>query len=254
MAPERWRQIEDIFHAALEHEPAARPAFLENACRGDEALRRRVEALLQQDGQDGELLSQPIEKVAEEVLTRGKVEVPLPFGSMAGPYRIGELLGAGGMGQVYRAQDTRLDRTVAIKTLKARFTQRFEREARAVSALNHPHICTLYDIGSQDGVAYLVMEYVEGEPLKGPLGIEETLRLAIQVAGALAAAHEKGILHRDLKPGNILVSKSGVKLLDFGLAKFVLTEPRLGEVTVTAPLTGTGQILGTLPYNGAGAD
>ena len=152
------------------------------------------------------------------------------------------------MGEVYRAQDTRLNRTVAIKTLKARFTERFEREARAVSALNHPHICTLYDIGSQDGIGYLVMEYVEGEPLKGPLGIAESLRLAIQIAGALAAAHEKGILHRDLKPGNILVSKSGVKLLDFGLAKFVPTEPRSAEVTLTAPLTGTGQILGTLAY------
>ena len=254
MAPERWRQIEDIFNAALEREPPERSAFLENACRGDEPLRRRVEALLHQDGQDGKLLSQPIEKLVDEVLAGGPAEAGLSPGSMAGPYRIGERLGAGGMGEVYRAQDTRLNRTVAIKTLKARFTERFEREARAISALNHPHICTLYDIGSQDGIGYLVMEYVEGEPLKGPLGIAEALRLAIQIAGALAAAHEKGILHRDLKPGNILVSKSGVKLLDFGLAKFVPTEPRPAEVTHDRAAHRRGADSGHAAIHGAGAD
>ncbi len=175
-------------------------------------------------------------------------EIRFASGSMAGPYRIVERLGAGGMGEVYRAQDTRLNRTVAIKTLKGRFSERFELEARAISALNHPHICTLYDIGSQDGSGYLVMEYVEGEPLKGPLRIGEALRLGIQIAGALEAAHEKGILHRDLKPGNILVSKGGVKLLDFGLAKFVQLGPHQDNATVTAPLTGVGQIIGTLAY------
>jgi eukaryotic-like serine/threonine-protein kinase len=251
MPPERWRQIEDIFNGALERERGARRAYVENACGGDETLRGEVEALLQQDGQGGQLLSAPIEQVAGEVLG-GSSEFHFESGSMAGPYRIGERLGAGGMGEVYRAQDTRLNRTVAIKTLKARFTERFEREARAISALNHPHICTLYDIGSQDGVGYLVMEYVEGEALKGPLPVPEALRLGIQIAGALEAAHEKGILHRDLKPGNILVSKGGVKLLDFGLAKFVPTSvtagPRTAEDTVTTPLTGTGQILGTLAY------
>ncbi|HMC60877.1 MAG TPA: protein kinase, partial [Candidatus Solibacter sp.] len=215
MPPETWRQIEDIFHAALERESAVRPAFLERACGGDEALRRQVEALLDRDAHVGELLSQPIEKVADEVLAGGPSELRSASGfvggGMAGPYRIGERLGAGGMGEVFRAQDTRLNRTVAIKTLKARFTERFEREARAISALNHPHICTLYDIGSQDGIGYLVMEYVEGNPLHSPLPVEEALRLAIQIASALEAAHEKGILHRDLKPANILVSKSGVK-------------------------------------------
>jgi Tol biopolymer transport system component/predicted Ser/Thr protein kinase len=248
MPPEHWRQIEAIFHAALEREPGVRQAYLEQVCGGDEVLRRQVDALLDQDAHDGELLSQPIEKVADEVLAGGPSQLRFDSGSMAGPYRIGERLGAGGMGEVYRAQDTRLNRTVAIKTLKARFTQRFEREARAISALNHPHICTLYDIGSQDGIGYLVMEYVEGQPLKGPLPLKEALRLAIQIAGALEAAHEKGILHRDLKPGNILVSKGNVKLLDFGLAKFVRTETRPAEATVTAPLTGAGQILGTLAY------
>jgi eukaryotic-like serine/threonine-protein kinase len=139
MPPERWRQIEDIFHAALEREPAARPAFLAIACREDQALRREVEALLQQDAQDGELLSQPIEKVADEVLGGSPSALHFTPGSMAGPYRIGGRIGAGGMGEVFRAQDTRLQRTVAIKTLMAPFTQRFEREARAISALNHPH-------------------------------------------------------------------------------------------------------------------
>src|SRR5476651_1092228 len=171
-------------------------------------------------------------------------------GLRLGPYEIVSPLGAGGMGEVYKARDTRLDRAVAIKVLPAALAddaerrERFQREARAISALNHPHICTLYDIGSQDGIGYLVMEYVEGEPLKGPLAVEEALRLAIQIASGLEAATEKGILHRDLKPANILVSKSGVKLLDFGLAKFVPTETRPAEigsadVTVTAPLTGT---------------
>ncbi len=262
MPLEHRRQIEDIFHAALKREPAQRPAYLQSACGGDEALRREVEALLQQDGRDGKLSSQPIEKAADELLAGGTAVVHLHGsitpgsltagsitpGSMAGPYRIGERLGAGGMGEVYRAQDTRLQRTVAIKTLNARFTERFEREALAISALNHPHICTLYDIGSQDGVGYLVMEYVEGKPLHGPLRIAEALPLAIQIASALEAAHAKGILHRDLKPANILVSKSRVKLLDFGLAKFVPTEPHPAEETVTAPLTAIGQILGTLAY------
>jgi serine/threonine protein kinase len=234
MPPERWRQIEDIFHAAREREPRVRPAFLEDACRGDEPLRREVEGLLRQDAQGGGLLSQPIEKLAGEVLTEGAAEGQFSAGSMVGPYRIGERLGVGGMGEVYRAQDTRLERTVAIKTLHARFTDQFQREARAISALNHPHICTLYDIGSQDGAGYLVMEHVEGAPLRGPLKTRESLRLAIQIASALEAAHEKGILHRDLKPGNILVTRVGIKLLDFGLAKFVPAGPGPADATVTA--------------------
>ncbi len=248
MQPERWRQIEDIFHAALESDPARRPAFLQSACGGDADLRSQVEALLRQDAQGGALLSEPIEHLADEVLEDGPVEADFPTGSMVGPYRIDKRLGAGGMGQVYQAQDTRLRRAVAIKTLKARFTDRFQLEARAISALNHPNICTLYDIGSQDGAGYLVMEFVDGQPLKGPLKAAEALRLAIQIAGALEAAHEQGILHRDLKPGNILVSKSGVKLLDFGLAKFVRAQPRPTDATLTASVTGAGQIVGTVSY------
>src|SRR6266849_4331103 len=136
-------------------------------------------------------------------------------GARLGPYEILALIGAGGMGEVYKARDTRLDRTVAVKISAARFSERFEREARAVAAFNHPHICTLYDVGPD----YLVMEYIEGTPVQGPLPLDQALKVGAQIADALDAAHRKGIIHRDLKPGNILLTKSGVKLLDFGLAK-----------------------------------
>src|SRR5215470_7940321 len=154
----------------------------------------------------------------------------LARGSGVGPYEILSLLGAGGMGEVYKARDTRLDRTVAIKilpdTLSAdpQFRERFDREAKAISQLTHPNICTLYDVGEQQGTAYLVMEYLEGETLeqrlkKGALPLDEALKIAIQIADALSAAHRRGIVHRDLKPGNVMLTKQGAKLLDFGLAK-----------------------------------
>jgi serine/threonine protein kinase len=131
-------------------------------------------------------------------------------GTKLGPYEIGSALGAGGMGEVYEARDTRLDRTVAIKVCKRQFSERFDREARAVAALNHPHICALYDVGPN----FLVMEYVEGQPLKGPLPLDRALKYAMQICDALDTAHKKGIVHRDLKPANVLVTKSGIKLLD----------------------------------------
>src|SRR5947209_2193611 len=141
----------------------------------------------------------------------------LSSGTRLGPYEIIGPLGAGGMGEVYKARDTRLDRIVAIKVSKTDFSERSEREARAVAALNHPNICTLHDVGPN----YLVMEYVEGTPLKGPLPLEQALKYAVQICDAIDAAHKKGITHRDLKPGNILATKSGIKLLDFGLAKLL---------------------------------
>ena len=184
----------------------------------------------------------------------------LASGDRLGPYQIEAPLGAGGMGQVYRAQDTRLDRTVAVKVLpeglasNAQFRERFDREARAVSSLNHPHICVLYDIGQQDGVSYLVMEHLEGETLaarleKGPLPLPEALQVAIEIAEALDAAHRKGVCHRDLKPGNIFLTRNGVKLLDFGLAKVRETgsETELTR-TLTKALTKEGTILGTPQY------
>jgi serine/threonine-protein kinase len=162
-------------------------------------------------------------------------------GTRLGPYEIVAPIGAGGMGEVYRARDTRLDRIVAIKVSKEQFSERFEQEARAVGALNHPHICQLYDVGPN----YLVMEFVEGTALKGPLPIEKTVEYAGQILDALDAAHQKGITHRDLKPANILVTKQGIKLLDFGLAKQAV---RLGENDSTRALTDPGQIVGTLQY------
>ena len=167
-----------------------------------------------------------------------------------GPYEIISPIGSGGMAEVFKARDTRLDRTVAIKVLHGRFSERFEREARAISALNHPHICTLYDVGQQDDTSYLVMEYVEGRPLKGPLPLREALRLAIQMADALDHAHRRGVFHRDLKPANVLVGKSGAKLLDFGVARIAQSrdEMEAADATRTMKLTAEGTVVGTYPY------
>ncbi|HTR37756.1 MAG TPA: protein kinase [Bryobacteraceae bacterium] len=169
--------------------------------------------------------------------------MPLSAGDRLGAYEILSLLGSGGTGEVWKARDTRLDRIVAVKTSKQEFSERFEREARAVAALNHPHICQIYDVGPN----YLVMEYVEGEPLQGPLSLEKAAEYANQILDALDAAHQKGITHRDLKPGNILVTSQGIKLLDFGLAKQggPLKET---DATLTQAITGEGQIIGTLQY------
>ena len=166
--------------------------------------------------------------------------MPAPPGTRLGPYEIVALLGSGGMGEVHKATDTRLGRTVAIKLLYASHSDRFEREARAIAALNHPHICTLYDVGPD----YLVMEYIEGTPLKGPMPPEEAVRVALEIAGALQAAHSAGIVHRDLKPANILLTRSGVKLLDFGLAQ--IQQITAGDATVIQ--TQAGEILGTAGY------
>ena len=183
-------------------------------------------------------------------------------GARLGPYEVTGPLGAGGMGEVYKARDTRLDRTVAIKVLPAqfaadpRFRERFEREAKAISQLSHPHICMLHDVGRQDGIDYLVMEYLEGQTLaqrlyKGALPLDQALRYAVQIADALDKAHRQGIVHRDLKPGNIMLTKSGAKLLDFGLAKAsgrAITGSSSSMLPTTAPMTAQGTILGTLQY------
>lgn len=163
---------------------------------------------------------------------------PLSPGDSLGPYQILARIGAGGMGEVWKARDTRLSRMVAIKRLKVEHSTRFEAEARAIAALNHPHICQIFDIGPD----YLVLEFVSGTPLRGPLPECEALPLAIQIARALAAAHESAILHRDLKPDNVLVTKNGAKLLDFGLAKLG------GEAAADVTQTDGGRVVGTAPY------
>jgi serine/threonine protein kinase len=190
----------------------------------------------------------------------------LPAGSRLGPYEILSAVGAGGMGEVYKARDTRLDRTVAVKLLPARlsenpaFRQRFEREAKTVSQLTHPHICTVHDVGNQDGVEYLVMEFLEGETLsdriaKGPLPLDQVLRYGIQISDALDKAHRQGIVHRDLKPGNVMLTKSGLKLVDFGLAKFadpvpgsVVSHHSVMPTQIEMGLTAQGMIVGTYQY------
>ena len=184
----------------------------------------------------------------------------LTLGEKIGPYEILAPLGAGGMGEVYRARDTRLDRDVAIKVLpqhlsrSPEFKQRFEREARSISQLTHPHICTLYDVGHYEGTDYLVMELLEGETLgqrltKGALPLEQVLKVGVEIASALDAAHRKGVVHRDLKPGNVMLTKTGAKLLDFGLAKSAsVLSSSPSAVTVTQPLTSKGTILGTFQY------
>jgi len=179
-----------------------------------------------------------------------------------GPYEILQPIGAGGMGEVYRARDTRLERIVAVKILPPHLSsdpvrkQRFEREAKTISSLNHPHICTLYDVGQQDGVDFLVMECVEGEPLfkrleKGPLPLEQVLKFGAQIADALDKAHRAGIVHRDLKPGNIMITPSGAKLLDFGLAKPAAPASGMtltAAATQTTPVTQEGMVVGTFQY------
>ncbi|HEY1262859.1 MAG TPA: serine/threonine-protein kinase, partial [Terriglobales bacterium] len=190
--------------------------------------------------------------------------MPLPSGTRLGPYEIVSSAGAGGMGEVYRARDTRLSRSVAIKVLSSEIAgdpesrQRFEREARTISSLQHPNICTLHDIGQQDGLDYLVLEFVEGETLdarlgKGPLPIEQVLRYSAEIADALDKAHRLGIVHRDLKPGNIMLTKSGAKLLDFGLAQLqppssALSSSSTDVTLATQKLTAQGMLVGTFQY------
>ena len=185
--------------------------------------------------------------------------MPLSIGDKLGPYEIVSQIGAGGMGEVWKARDTRLDRTVAIKVMPKHIAERpelrarFEREARTVSGLNHPNICVLYDIGNQDGVGFMVLEHLEGETLaariaKGPLPVDQALKYATQIADALDRAHRSGVSHRDVKPANIMLTRDGVKVLDFGLAKTAPKTIGPDDATLTKALTGEGAILGTPQY------
>jgi serine/threonine protein kinase len=230
MTPEHWRQIEDLYHAARKGGPAERAALLE--CT-DPEIRERVERMLAMES-NGQIL----DRSASDLLA-DQTKTAITAGTQLGPYQIEAQIGAGGMGTVYRAVDTRLGRVVAIKIAAERYSERFQLEARAISTLNHPHVCTLYDVGPN----YLVMEFIEGSTLaaeikKGPLAPEAAASYGAQIAGALAEAHSLGIVHRDLKPSNVMLTRHGVKVLDFGLAK-VLTE---------AGITDTNAIMGTPAY------
>jgi hypothetical protein len=254
MNPERWRTVEELFHTALERAPEARPAFLDGACSADTDLRRQVELLLVKQEQAGSFL----ETAAVEDPTVTATASLL--GRQLGPYRILSPLGAGGMGEVYRAHDSKLGRDVAIKTLPAEFARdperlaRFRREARTLASLNHPNIAAIYGLEESGDVDCLVLELVEGETLRGPLPLDKALEYARQIAEALEAAHEKGIIHRDLKPNNVKVTPQGrVKVLDFGLAKAIWGPEENQDLSQLSTVTNlesslTGRVLGTPGY------
>jgi serine/threonine protein kinase/Tfp pilus assembly protein PilF len=258
MSAEQWRQLEQIYHAALEQAADQRAGFVAKACGGNAELRREIESLLAQDLASSGLLNKPAWENASHLLrtesaTKDQEQAFPPLtGTVTFRYRLVEALGAGGMGVVYKAEDTRLHRMVALKFLTEPRThepeavQRFEREARAASALNHPNICTLYDIGEYENRSFLVLELLEGQTLqqriqRGPLDLDEVLDLGIQIADALDSAHEKGIIHRDIKPANLFITTRGQsKILDFGVAKLHIA----GEHN----LTNSGSIVGTVAY------
>src|SRR6185369_14869805 len=265
MDSEKWRKITELFEAALECPTDARAAFLAAGCEGDEEIRRRVEEMLAADARQNLFIDLPAYRAvgtfAPSLTTQADSQ---SFsGEMIGDYRLVRELGRGGMGAVYLAYDTRLGRNAALKFLPARFhsperVRRLEREARAASALNHPHILTIYDFGQQNGRDFIASEFVEGRTLRehisaNDLTLNQILEVAIQVASALGTAHAAGIIHRDIKPENIMLRPDGyAKVLDFGLAK--LTEKELGEDTTSDPRmtagfkTRTGILLGTTSY------
>ena len=284
MTPTQWKQVDQLFHEALECPPERRADFLKQTCNGDQALFREVESLLSSHEQAGAFIETSPSDIAAQFLADEKHELPPGeklgryeigagnpvaerkslVGRQIGPYQIVARIGAGGMGVVYKARDRRLERTVAVKVLPAALIdnrdrlKRFVREARAASALNHPNIITIYDIGNEGGIDFVVMEHVSGKtldqliPRKG-MRLNEALKLAVQIADALAKAHSAGIIHRDLKPTNAMVTDDGrVKVLDFGLAKAIWgreSNPDLSQSSaMTGPETLAGQIVGTPSY------
>src|SRR5205807_2152147 len=257
MTPERWQQIKTLLQAALEREPDQRAAFLAAACADDESLRSDVESFIGSYEQAGDFIEAPAFELMADSLT--KLQGASFIGQSFGPYKILDHIGAGGMGDVYLAEDVRLGRKVAVKILPAGFTRdnervrRFQQEARSASALNHPNILTIFEIGQIDARHVIATEFIEGETLRqrmvrSHMEINEVLDVAVQVASALMAAHQAGIAHRDIKPENIILRRDGfVKVVDFGVAK--LTEPKTGETeAVTLLNTKQGTVIGTAHY------
>jgi serine/threonine protein kinase len=255
MGSERWQQIERLYHAAMEREAGQRAAFVEQACAGDESLQQEVASLIAQ----AENIEGFIEQSAFEQVARSLAREGLGPGTKLGDYEVLGLVGSGAMGEVYRARDTRLGRHVAIKMLPMFLSadsdrlRRFEQEARAAAALNHPNILAVFQMGTREGAPYLVSELLEGETLRaqvkrGRLAVRRAIDYGVQITRGLGAAHEKGIVHRDLKPENLFVTKDGrVKILDFGLAK--LTQQQAASHTSTPQAhTESGVVMGTVGY------
>src|SRR6266516_4007571 len=264
MTPARLQTIEEIFHAALDQEPDQVGAFLDAVCEGDQVLRGKVEALLASHQRAGGFIETPVAGLATRIIQNGQPD--LLIGQTIGHYKISESIGTGGMGEVYLATDVTAGRKAALKLLPRRFTgdaerlKRFQQEARALVGLNHPNILTVYEIGEDHSTQYIASELIEGETLRqrlmrGRIEVGEAVDIAIQVASALAAAHEAGIVHRDINPGNIMLRPDGyVKVLDFGIAKLAEQEAPATMPKDEALLlveTNLGSILGTVPYMSA---
>jgi Tol biopolymer transport system component len=261
MKPERWKQVDELLEAALDCPAAERPSFLDRACAGDEELRRELESLLASDAQTAALIESLPARVAADLLNDNQ---PKPrTGERIAHYEILEQIGSGGMGEVYLARDTRLGRKVALKLLPPSYTAdpqlraRFFREAQLASALDHPNICTIHEVGQSKSALFIAMQYVEGFTLRQiiasrPLKVDALLSISLQAADALAAAHDQGIIHRDIKSNNVIITPRGqVKVLDFGLAKVTDVYGREGgkaESEVTSILTRTGMVMGTPAY------
>ena len=263
MNPELWERIKRIHQAALEREPGRREEFIKEACLGDKSLLKEVTSLLAQDGKSEGLFDSPAIDAIARAVAKEKANKPQQnlTGHTVLHYRIEKKIGQGGMGEVYLAQDTSLNRRVALKFLPPEMQQdpvahkRFLREARSAAALDNPYICSIHEVGEFEGKEFIVMEYVDGQTLTeklrgGRLPLNQALQIATEIAEALQASHGKGIVHRDLKPSNIMLMKAGhAKVMDFGLAKQIIPSGRVGsqEESVTA-MTRSGMTLGTLAY------
>src|SRR5437867_2070093 len=255
-----WEQVQQLFDAALQQPPEKRPEFLEQACGSNQELRREVESLLAAHDKPGSFMAEPALAGMAEVLHRATSR--FRPGDTLGVYKVLDLVGCGGMGEVYRAQDTRLKREVAIKVLPQAFAvdrerlRRFEQEARSAAALNHPNIDSVHDMGTADGSPYIVSELLDGQNLRdvlrqGAVPARKALDYAIQTAHGLAAAHDVGIVHRDLKPENLFITKDGrLKILDFGLAKLMRPEGGGSDSSTAEAVPGTeaGRVFGTVGY------
>jgi len=259
MTPEQWKKLDALFHEALELRGEARDAHLAQACGGNEQLRAEAERLIAAHEREGSFIDSPILAEAAEFAGAGRDESPV--GHRLGPYQVISQLGRGGMGEVYLAEDSRLGRKVALKVLPATCTRnpdrvrRFEREAKAASALSHPNILTIYEIGQAEGLHFIATEFVNGVTLRqrmasGGMSVAEALEVGLQIAGALSAAHEAGIIHRDIKPENVMLRRDGlVKVLDFGLAKLTEQPAATSQATAATRLsTEPGVVMGTVDY------